>query len=453
MKESKYFKTLAYGVLPLMALLFFVNILETAIDGYSLGYSELINIIEIVLYTLTSVSIIRGSRNAGYFFKAAVGITMLRILVSGIYHIATAESAKDIASESFSVVFPVVVLIIWLIYSLKQFKKVEKIEENQAISEELKLSETVDEKTEFSLAWEISSEDTPAVKTEKNSNKRIILKSIILSLVMILISGIVFSIIDQIYNCLYYLFVYEKINNLLRAQRVEQLCYAISRFTEVGFGVWVAFLFSKTGIVSYEFQSLKKGKKSALCFLYGMLLSLFLMGCFAFVLKIQGCGFSVNSINTRVLITMGCSVLTYLGVAVGEEVVSRGIILGYCEENGKRIWGIFLSTFIFTILHFLTGAYDKPASFVFLFAVGLLLAALKIYSDNLWLAIGYHFMYDWAVTHFLELRVLNNKASIFSVLKMTLWKSSLSITIPSVLCALAIFALLKKKAEDTKCNL
>lgn len=80
---------------------------------------------------------------------------------------------------------------------------------------------------------------------------------------------------------------------------------------------------------------------------------------------------------------------SYLFVAVGEEVLSRGYHLQNLIDDTNLPWAIALSSAFFSLLHFLNPHYDWKAA-LGLSAAGLFLAYGWMRTGSLWLPIGLH---------------------------------------------------------------
>ena len=83
-----------------------------------------------------------------------------------------------------------------------------------------------------------------------------------------------------------------------------------------------------------------------------------------------------------------------LMVAVGEELIFRGYILGNLLQSVNRWIALGLSAIAFTLAHISNPAVDVIA-FVNLFIAGLLLGINYLYTKNLCFAIFFHFSWNF----------------------------------------------------------
>jgi membrane protease YdiL (CAAX protease family) len=152
--------------------------------------------------------------------------------------------------------------------------------------------------------------------------------------------------------------------------------------------------------------------------------------------------------------TLFIAMINLMLVAVYEEVVFRGYILGNLMESFNPWTALALSAGLFTLFHLANPGFDF-LSVVSLFGFGLLLGMNYLYTRNLWFAIGFHFAWN-----FLEGPILGYPVSgiHFGTLLQTDMKGDDNITggtfglegsfIVTILCifsVLALYFILQKK--------
>ena len=415
----KYHKTLAYGLLPLIALKYLMDVLYVPIVyEEAFGFSTKMHFLEIPLYILAAVFLIREVKAGVIFVHLAFLTTVVRYAVITVWDIKDGVISY-IIQDIVWLIFVLIILVVNIIYYKKN-------------------------------PLGASGYQFPLAEENYESKKMIVFKSIILTVMMLFVTLSTISILSDLNNITFTL-INNKMNlSLLKQENVSRACFHIAYFLELFVGIWLAVVMNKSGIVSFEKQGLGSKKEPVKNILIGFLVALLVVVLACIILKIMGSGFSLNKIYPRIIYGMSLSVVYFIGVAVFEEVISRGVILGYCVKHGMKAWGVIWSSIYFVAMHFITGAYSKLTQAVFLAGGALLYAALLMYSRNLFLCIGYHFMYDWAVTHLVEIRTLNNKEAIISVLKLTYWKQAICIAIPTVVIALVLFVMAKNKEERIK---
>ena len=103
-------------------------------------------------------------------------------------------------------------------------------------------------------------------------------------------------------------------------------------------------------------------------------------------LKVYGVSF--NILNLLV------STLLFILVAFVEEVVIRGYVLSNLMENMNRWLALFISAFLFTLMHLGNEDITLMAK-LNIFIAGVLLGVNYIYTKNLWFAIFFHFAWNF----------------------------------------------------------
>ncbi len=90
--------------------------------------------------------------------------------------------------------------------------------------------------------------------------------------------------------------------------------------------------------------------------------------------------------------TFFTGIFTYIGVALAEEMVYRGLIFRYLFKKTSNLQlALIISSLIFSLLHFYE---DNPLIYIAAFLIGYLLALIYYYSGSLLYCIAIHFGYD-----------------------------------------------------------
>lgn len=211
------------------------------------------------------------------------------------------------------------------------------------------------------------------------------------------------------------------------------------------------FTLKKAGVFTLEDLSLSKEKKKLLPFILATVAGIILVVFIAlFQMKVYGSALKPNKLFPRVIYAISCGGLYYMGVGMAEEILFRGMLLNLFVKKKKIILGVLISNLCFVGLHFLTGVYDEWRAFVFLFFLGLLLSMIFIYTNNLWICMGVHYGYDWAVTHLIEMRFIANKNSFFFLTKLYKWPLTISISAVSFFFTVVLFVLYLLKQKKAK---
>ena len=102
---------------------------------------------------------------------------------------------------------------------------------------------------------------------------------------------------------------------------------------------------------------------------------------------VTGCHFS--------LADQAMSLLLFLMVAIYEETVSRGFLLGRMIDGGvHRLWALLLSSLLFSSMHLMNPNFAL-LPFINIVLAGILLGASYIYTRNLALPIALHWFWNY----------------------------------------------------------
>lgn len=125
----------------------------------------------------------------------------------------------------------------------------------------------------------------------------------------------------------------------------------------------------------------------------GVILGLLLQSLTILVIYLQG-GYSVVSVNPLSYLLLPLSMGITSGVV--EEVIIRGIIFRIVEERLGSYWALFISAFLFGILHIANPNSSLLMALALSVQAGLLLGTAYIFSRNLWFPIAIHFAWNFS---------------------------------------------------------
>lgn len=93
---------------------------------------------------------------------------------------------------------------------------------------------------------------------------------------------------------------------------------------------------------------------------------------------------------------IGGSFLLFIGVALNEELFTRGYLQGLVRNRfGPKI-AVGVSTIVFTLMHsFNPGMWHTPFPFINILLAGLLMGLCREYTGSLWMPVGLHLSWNF----------------------------------------------------------
>ena len=88
--------------------------------------------------------------------------------------------------------------------------------------------------------------------------------------------------------------------------------------------------------------------------------------------------------------------MMFLGVAVGEEIIFRGVIFRMIDERFNTTVALAVSALLFGFIHLPNAGATWWSSLAIAIEAGLMLAAAYKWSGTLWLPIGIHWAWNYA---------------------------------------------------------
>lgn len=112
------------------------------------------------------------------------------------------------------------------------------------------------------------------------------------------------------------------------------------------------------------------------------------------------------------------SLIYWLLVAVGEEMVFRGFIIGCINKNFSKIVAMLTSTLLFSLIHIISYEGLSIYSFTYIFIVGFFLAGIRMSINSISFGIGYHLSWNYLDSIFEGIKI--ESAMMFSTLVLLL---------------------------------
>lgn len=178
-------------------------------------------------------------------------------------------------------------------------------------------------------------------------------------------------------------------------------------------GIIVALL----SIVSYNylFKFYEKRKISELSkkglaknLTLGVFIGVVLQSLTILVIYLAG-GYTVVSVNPVFSLLLPLTIA--FTSAIFEEIIFRGILFRIIEEKLGSYISLFISAFIFGLLHLANPNSSFIAAIGLAIQAGLLLGAAYIFSRNLWFPIAIHFAWNFTETGIFGAIISGNKVS------------------------------------------
>lgn len=139
-------------------------------------------------------------------------------------------------------------------------------------------------------------------------------------------------------------------------------------------------------------------------------------------------------------------VVIYASVGLSEELMFRGYIQALFGE--KKVLGIVVTAALFAAMHLVNSAYSA-VSLIYLIAGGLFFSLLREVTKSLWLPIGLHTAWDWAVVSIFGLNQ-NGEKHWLSVRTDELTESIVCAAIMAVLCAVLVIIYIVQRKGSAK---
>jgi membrane protease YdiL (CAAX protease family) len=167
-------------------------------------------------------------------------------------------------------------------------------------------------------------------------------------------------------------------------------------------GLAVAFelvlaLLAAVGSWAFGYQLLAAARPTLTGTMVGVLATVPLLGGLWFTVRSDWAAMRRlrDEVERHVLpLFVGCSPLQLAAIAVaagiGEELLFRGLAQGALTEVAGPLTGLLVTSVLFGLAHFITGAYALLAA-----VVGLYLGGLALLMDGIWAPVVVHSLYDF----------------------------------------------------------
>lgn len=164
------------------------------------------------------------------------------------------------------------------------------------------------------------------------------------------------------------------------------------------------FLFIASSYAMYAFFERKKGwsfglkqQRSAAFALHGAVAGIILISVSAVLIWVfGGIAWQAAVWEQDMLIPMLKGAVLFVGVAVSEEIYSRGYIQGLLRYHYGKTAAIIVSSILFALLHSLNpGVFSSPLPIANLIMAGVIMAVAREVTGGLWWPIGLHLTWNY----------------------------------------------------------
>lgn len=156
--------------------------------------------------------------------------------------------------------------------------------------------------------------------------------------------------------------------------------------------VWLAYRFFVERIERrplVELSTRGAARELGLGLLIGLSMQVLLFGVLLLLGAYQVDGFAAPGLATLSIVPF------YVGVALLEELVGRGIVFGITRQALGTHWAVVISSLFFGLVH-APNVGANPIGLLTCTAFGMLFAAAYLATGRLWLCIGIHFAWNFA---------------------------------------------------------
>jgi membrane protease YdiL (CAAX protease family) len=156
--------------------------------------------------------------------------------------------------------------------------------------------------------------------------------------------------------------------------------------------IWLAYRFFVLRIERrpmFELSTRGAPRELGLGLLVGLLMQVLLFGVLLFLGVYRVDGFAAPGLAMLSVVPL------YVGVALLEEFVGRGIVFGISRQALGTVWAVVISSLFFGLVH-APNVGANPIGLLTCTAFGMLFAAAYLATGRLWLCIGIHFAWNFA---------------------------------------------------------
>lgn len=124
----------------------------------------------------------------------------------------------------------------------------------------------------------------------------------------------------------------------------------------------------------------------------GFSLGFVLQSAVIFIIFIFG-SYEITKVNSVLYLLPAFAISLTSGII--EEIMVRGIIFRITEEKLGTIWALLISAILFGFAHIANDGATVYSSLAVAIEAGILLAAVYVYTKNLWISIFLHFAWNF----------------------------------------------------------
>ncbi|MDH6306438.1 membrane protease YdiL (CAAX protease family) [Parabacteroides sp. PF5-5] len=226
---------------------------------------------------------------------------------------------------------------------------------------------------------------------------------VLVTLLKLLLFGIVFSLISGILILPFVIFGEKSIES------IDPLISVYAQLIATLITIFIFYRFNKKKMTDLGFSL--RGHVKEFWTGSGIAIVIMLIS-FGILLLFKQIGAEANAFDVGAFLS---ALVLFIGVAVFEEVLCRGYILGTLMDSMNKYAALIISSAIFALMH-LPNNHIAPLPVFNLFLAGILLGSAYIYTRNLWFPIGMHLFWNFTQGTLLGFNVSGQE--IYSILRL-----------------------------------
>lgn len=212
-----------------------------------------------------------------------------------------------------------------------------------------------------------------------------LLLSFVLALGFIMIVGVVYSVIA-----------------IVNGANPNELTSSIQENKWISVIQFVAFI--GVSFAMYAWFERKKGwslgikqQKAGILTVHGLLAGIILISVSAIIIwLVGGISWKLAEFNQELVISLLGGILLFIGVALSEEIFSRGYVQGLLRYHYGPTVAIIVSSVLFSLMHSMNPAvFSSPFPILNIILAGVIMAVARELTGGIWWPVGLHLTWNF----------------------------------------------------------